>query len=131
MATVTKLLVRAALFVAIAALGLGAATLVLPGFHVSFSGLSMAVVSFAVLQSLITPLVTALTKRYAEALLGGIGLISTFLALLVASLLPDGLRIEGLATWVLGTLIVWLVTALASWLLPRFVERSAKRRDAA
>ena len=57
-------------------------------------------------------------RQYAPAMLGGIGLVSTFVALLIASLVPGGLTITGISTWVLATLVVWIVTALGGWLLP-------------
>ena len=47
----------------------------------------------------------------------GIGLISTFLALFVATLFPNGLHVNGVTAWILATLIVWLITALGTWIL--------------
>lgn len=63
-------------------------------------------------------------------------LATTALGLLAAALiLPDfqlslvggGLAITGIGTWILGTLIVWIVTALGAWLLPLI---ALKKRDA-
>ncbi|WP_396642177.1 hypothetical protein [Microbacterium sp.] len=60
-----------------------------------------------------------MARRYAPALLGGIGIVSTFVALLVVVLLPiGGLRITDAVAWVLGPVIVWLITALATMFLP-------------
>ncbi len=58
------------------------------------------------------------TRKHAPRVLGGIGLVSTFVALLVASLVPDGLTISGITTGILASLIVWIVTAIGGWLLP-------------
>jgi NhaP-type Na+/H+ or K+/H+ antiporter len=69
-------------------------------------------------QSVLAPLIFNLARKYASAVLGGIGLVSTLVALLIASALPGGIRVEGVATWVLAALVVWLVTALGGWLLP-------------
>jgi NhaP-type Na+/H+ or K+/H+ antiporter len=66
-----------------------------------------------------------MTRRYAPAFLGGIGLVSTFVALLLANLLTDGLQISGAVTWVLATLVVWLVTALGTLLLPLLLLKKA------
>ena len=52
------------------------------------------------------------------ALLGAAGLISTFIALVVANVAVDGLTITGALTWILATLIVWLGTMVAAFLLP-------------
>lgn len=70
-----------------------------------------------------SPVVDKLARRYAEPLLGGVGLISTFIALLVATLLSGGLRIHGVSTWIAATLIVWLVTALATLVVPRLLAK--------
>ncbi len=112
-----RFLIRTAIFLATAALGLLAANLLLDSFSVRASGFITAVVVFAVAQSVLAPFILMLARKYATALLGGIGLVSTFVALLLASLLTDGLAITGISTWVLATLIVWLVTALGGWIL--------------
>ncbi len=49
----------------------------------------------------------------------GIGIVSTFVALLIVVLLPiGGLRITDAISWVLAPVVVWLVTALATLFLP-------------
>ena len=61
-----------------------------------------------------------------ELVIGGVGLVTTFISLLITSLLPGGLSIDGFGTWALGTFIVWIVTALATWLLPGIMLREKK-----
>jgi hypothetical protein len=62
------------------------------------------------------------------AFLGGVGLVSTFVALLIASVVASGLVITGWQTWLLATLVVWLVTALATVTLPLlFLRRVVKQ----
>ncbi|WP_127472710.1 phage holin family protein [Microbacterium sulfonylureivorans] len=126
-------LIRAAIFVVSAALGLIVADLILPGFSLHWDdwwGIVLAVVIFAVLQSVLAPWLLKVTARHANALIGGIGLLSTFVALLIAVLIPAaGIGIDGPVAWIIGTLIVWLVTALASWLLPPiFIKRKVDDR---
>lgn len=128
-------LIRAAIFVVSAALGLIAADLILPGFYLHWNdwwGFVLAVVIFAVLQSVLAPWLFKITRRHANALIGGIGLVSTFVALLIAVIVPRaGIGIDGPVAWIIGTLIVWLVTALATWLLPPLFikKRVADRRS--
>ena len=127
------LLIRALIFLVSAALGLIAADLLLPGFFLHWNdwwGILLAVVIFAVLQSILAPWLLKITRRHANALIGGIGLLSTFVALLIAVLIPAaGIGIDGPVAWIIGTLIVWLVTALASWLLPPiFIRNQAQQR---
>jgi hypothetical protein len=132
---VLTLVIRALIFLVSAFLGLIAADLILPGFTLHWNdwwGILLAVVIFAVLQSILAPWLFKITRRHANALIGGIGLLSTFVALLIAVLIPAaGIGINGPVAWIIGTLIVWLVTALASWLLPPlFIKRKvADRRE--
>lgn len=68
------------------------------------------------------------------ALLGATGLVSTFVALLVAELISDGFTITGADTWLFATLIVWITTMLATLLLPIIlvkmgIENARERRS--
>ena len=66
-------------------------------------------------------------------MLGGIGIVSTFIALLIVVLIPGaGLGIGSpWWTWLVAPVIVWLVTALATVLLPPlFIKKKVgDRRD--
>ena len=76
-------LIRALIFVLSAAVGLIAADLLLPGFRIDWAdwwGFVLAVLIFAVLQSILSPWIATVAKRNAPALLGGIGIISTLIA---------------------------------------------------
>ena len=128
-------LIRALIFLVSAALGLIVADLLLPGFSLHWNdwwGIVLAVVIFAVLQSVLAPWLFKITRRHANALIGGIGLLSTFVALLIAVLIPAaGIGIDGPVAWIIGTLVVWLVTALATWLLPPlFIKNKVQDRRA-
>ena len=125
----TRLLLRALVFLGSAALGLLAAHLLLEDFVLSVTGFVAAVLIFAVAQTLLTPLTESMARKHAPALLGGVGVISTFVAPLIATLLAGGLSITGAATWVLATLIVWFVTAVAAWLLPKVLLKDRDEGD--
>lgn len=129
-------LLRALIFLVSAALGLIIADVILPGFHIDWANWGsfvLAIVIFAVLQSVLAPWIMKMTRRHAPAFLGGIGIVSTFVALLIVVLLPAaGIGISDALTWVLAPILVWLVTALATWLLPMvFVKRAVAERRAA
>jgi Mycobacterial 4 TMS phage holin, superfamily IV len=114
-----RMLVRAVVFLVSAAVGLLVAAAVVDGVAVSAAGLLVAVVVFAVLQSVLAPFLAKVAARNAPAFLGGIGLVSTFVALLAASALTDALTISGgVGTWVAATVVVWLATAVATLALP-------------
>jgi len=129
-----RFLIRAAIFLGTAAIGLLVAAAILPDFRFSASGALLAIAIFALAQSLLSPFILKQARRSAPALLGGIGLVSTFLALLITSFFPGGISVTGniVVTWILATLIVWIVTALGTWLLPLILikDRAGRRRAA-
>lgn len=118
-----RFLIRLAIYLGTAALALVITSLILTGFRISASGFLIAIGVFALAQSILTPFIINMARKYAPAVLGGIGLVSTFVALLIASFFPGGLAISGIDTWVLASLIVWLITALGGWLLPLLILR--------
>lgn len=129
-----RFLVRAAVFFVSTAIGLVVAMLVLDDMSIDATAFLVVVVIVAVLQAVLAPFLTKSTARNAPALLGGVGLISTFIALVVANVAVDGLTITGLSTWILATLIVWLVTMVAAFLLPLIlvklgIEQARERRS--
>ena len=92
------LLIRALIFLVSAALGLIAADLILDGFTLHWDdwwGILLAVVIFAVLQSVLAPWLLKITRRHANALIGGIGLLSTFVALLTKIDIPTSEETDG------------------------------------
>lgn len=125
-----RLLLRAVIFLGSAAIGILVAVWLLPDVSVSAAGFITAVVLFAIAQSVLAPFITKVAARNAPAFLGGIGLVSTFVALVIASIF-GGLTITGWRTWVLATIVVWLATALATLLLPLVVlKKHTADRDA-
>ena len=121
-----RLLLRIAVFLGSSALGLLAADFLVPGVSVPLWGFVTAVVIFTVAQAILAPFFLKMATRYASAFLGGIGLVSTFVALLLASLLSNGLSIRGVGSWIAATVVVWLVTAVATVVLPMLVLREKK-----
>lgn len=111
------------------ALGLWIASLVLDDMHVSGTAFVIAVVIFTVLMVVLQPLMTKLAMQHAESLQGGSALVTTFVALLITSLISDGLEISGVVTWILATVIVWLGSLLAGVILPMiFLKDAAEKR---
>lgn len=102
--------------VVLSAIGLLIAANVSTGVTLQLSGFLIAVLIFAAAQAILAPFVWNIARKYASAVLGGIGIVSTLLALWIATLLSSGgLTISGLWAWVRTALIVWLVTALGGW----------------
>lgn len=114
-----RFLVRTFIFLASAAVGLLVAAVLLDEVTVGVSGFLLTVVIYAVVQSVISPFLVKFAMVNAKALLGGIGLVATLVALIIADFYGDALAIRGgLRAWILATLIVWLTTVAATFLLP-------------
>ncbi|HSP76791.1 MAG TPA: phage holin family protein [Cryobacterium sp.] len=123
-----RFLIRTAIFLGSAALGLWVASLVLDGFTLTWQGFLVTVLVFAAAQSVLAPFIAKLAARNAPAFLGGVGLVSTFVALLIASVVANGLVITGWQSWILATLVVWLVTAVATVTLPLLFLRKVRQK---
>ena len=115
------------------AVGLIVASLVFDDFEINLAGFVLALIIFTVAVALLTPFLESTLRRNqsGSAALGGVSLISTFIALLVTDLLSDGVSISGIGTWIGATVVVWLGSLIAVFVLPflglrRFLE---ERRD--
>lgn len=127
-----RFLLSVAISIVSAALALLVISAVVDGVTVHTTGFLIAVLVFTVAQALLGPFVFNLARQYASAILGGIGLVSTFLALFVATLFPNGLQIDGITAWIFSTLIVWVITALGTWILGvLIIKRWWERRQLA
>lgn len=122
-----RMLIRAGIFFGAAAVGLLLAAWLVPGVRITLPGFLVAVAVFTVVQSLLTPIAIKIADRYSPSLVGGMGLLSTGLALWAASAFQGGVTIDGAMAWVLGTLVVWLATALGWWLLPLWLLKEKVR----
>lgn len=137
-----RFLLRTAVFLLAAAVGVLVAAGIFTAFDLeTFSinwsqplGFVLAVVVFAVVQAIISPFLAKVARNNAPALVGGVGLLSTFVALVVAVVLTDGLDVGSVAGWIVGPVVVWLAGMLAAFLLPLFllkegVEKVRENRE--
>jgi putative membrane protein len=125
-----RMIISALVHLAANAVGLLVAAMLLDGMSVSAGAFAIAVAIFTVVEMVVGPMIRQAAMRNANALLGATSLVVTFVGLLVTSLVSDGLRIEGIETWALGTVIVWLAALLATLLLPvLFVKKKVAERQ--
>lgn len=111
------------------AIGLWVAALVLDDMSISGVAFVVAVVIFTILEVILQPLILRTAMKHAEALRGGSALVTTFLALLITTLVSGGLSISGVVTWILATVIVWFASMIAGILLPMlFLKDAAEHR---
>jgi putative membrane protein len=113
------------------AVGLLVAAAVLDEMHVDAGSFFLAVIIFTVVAALLGPFLAVQMRRVGPSALGGVSLIATFVSLVVTDLVSDGFSISGAVTWIEATVIVWLASLVAVFILPflglrRFVE---ERRD--
>lgn len=113
-----RLVVRTLVALAGNAIGLIVAAVVLDDMEVSAASFVVAVVVFTIVLALLQPFIAVQLRRYAARALGGVALIATFVALVVTDLLSDGFSISGVTTWIAATVIVWVVSLVAVFVLP-------------
>lgn len=106
------------------AVGLAVAAWLLDGFSITSATFVVVAIVFTLIEVVLEPLVVKLALQYAPVLRGGIALVTTLVGLIVTTLVSDGLTIDGLTAWLVGTLIVWLGGVLASLILPLFIFKS-------
>lgn len=103
------------------AIGLWAASMFLEGFEVNASSFIMAVLIFTVTSAILSPFIGKVALTRAPFLMGGISLVSTLVALIITTLFSTGIVINGLSTWLMATLVVWLFSMIGNVLLPFIV----------
>lgn len=115
-----RFLIRTAIVLLGNAVGLIVASLVFDGFEIDVTSFIFALIIFTVAFAVLTPFIASVLRRNASssAALGGVALISTFAALLLTDVLSDGLSVSGIGTWVGATVVVWLASMIAIWILP-------------
>lgn len=106
------------------AIGLLVAAWILEDMTIDPAAFLIAVALFTGATVLFQPLITSIAVKQAQVLIGATALVTTFVGLLVTTLISDGLSISGLGTWVAAVVIVWLATLLAGLLLPVIFVKS-------
>lgn len=110
------------------AIGLITAALVLPDFRIGGLGFTISLIFFTIAQIILAPFVLKLAIKHAPAFRGGIALVTTFVVLILTTWLTDGLRVNGVATWITAPLIIWLATVIAGIFLPMVIFKKTVTR---
>lgn len=113
-----RFLVRLVVLVAANAIGLWVASLVLDDMSIDASSFIIAVLIFTVVLALMTPFMANMLRKGGSAALGGVSLIATLVSLIITDLISDGFTIDGVTTWILAAVIVWVASLLAAFILP-------------
>lgn len=112
-----RMLLQAAINIVMAAVAMLVAATLIDGVTLEPTGFVTVVVVFVLAQAVLGPVVFNMARQYASAILGAVGLVSTLLAVWVATLVADGLTLSTLTAWILTPLVVWVITALGTWIL--------------
>jgi hypothetical protein len=111
------------------AIGLVVAAVVLEDMALSGTAFVIAAAIFTVASIVLQPLIVKIAMKNATALMGSTALVTTFVGLVVTTVLSDGLSITGATTWVLATIIVWVAALVAGILLPAVFLKKAVTSD--
>src|SRR5689334_2797590 len=112
------------------AVGLIVASIVLDGVAISVTGFIIAVVIFTLCMGLFTPFLQSQFRDCNAALVGGVALIATLVSLIVTVIVSNGLQVHGVGGWLGGTVIVWVASLIAAFLLPFFgLKKYLENRD--
>lgn len=115
-----RFIVRTAIVLLGNAVGLIVASLVLDDFSIDVTGFIVSLIIFTVAVALMTPFLASTMRRNqsSSSAMGGVALISTFVALLITDIFTDGVSISGIGTWIGATVVVWVGSLLAVFILP-------------
>ena len=115
-----RFIVRTAIVLLGNAVGLIVASLVLDDFSIDVTGFIVSLIIFTVAVALMTPFLASTMRRTqsSSSAMGGVALISTFVALLITDIFTDGVSISGIGTWIGATVVVWVGSLLAVFILP-------------
>lgn len=110
------------------ALGLLASATLLNGFSIDSISFVMAVLIFSVSTFILGPLILKIALTNASYLVGGIALVTTLAGLLITNLISDGISINGLNTWLLATLIIWIFSIIGNLVLPLVIFKKTLQK---
>ena len=123
-----RMVIQAVVTLVANAIGLLVAAYVLDDFEVNASSFVLTVLIFTAATIILGPLITKIALSNAQFLMGGVALVTTFVGLVIADLLTDGLEIDGVGTWYIATGVIWVASLLAQIALPFILAKLALTR---
>jgi uncharacterized membrane protein YvlD (DUF360 family) len=116
-----RTVISLALLLGANAIGLIIAAALLDKMELDWTAFIFALIIFTIVEAVALPGIRKVAESKAPAISSGVALIATFVALLITDVLSDGLDIEGIGTWLLATLIVWICTMVAALILQKLL----------
>ena len=124
-----RMVIQAVVSLVANAIGLLVAAYLLDDFEINTSSFVLTVLIFTAATVILGPLITKIALTNAQFLMGGIALVTTFVGLVIADVLTDGLEIDGVSTWFIATLVIWIASLIAQIVLPLILTKLALTRD--
>jgi uncharacterized membrane protein YvlD (DUF360 family) len=119
----SRIITRLLVALASSAVAFVVADILVDNFSVSYPlGLIVPVVIFTLATLVVAPVADAMLEKYATWASIFLGLIVTWLALLITDLVTDRIDIEGAVSWILATAIVWIASIVTALVMRRFVR---------
>jgi hypothetical protein len=123
-----RFLIRTAIYFLSAFIGIIAADVILgDNFNVSgWTSYVWVAAIFAIVQAILSPLIDNMVSKNASAFSGGVGIVSSLVALAITNAVSSSLTVSGgIGTWILAAIIVWVFGAIAAFVLPFFLVKKA------
>jgi hypothetical protein len=117
------------------AIGILVSATLLDGFSIDAGALVVATLLFWIVHIVVQFLaLRVLIRQPSVALAGLLALASTVIALIAVNAIVSGMRVHGVDTYVLATLLIWVATTAADVVGHRIIrarreERREERRD--
>jgi putative membrane protein len=100
----------------------------LDGMTLEVQGLLIEVAIFTGVMILVEALVRRLSPLQGHVFLSGSALLATVIALVVTTLVTDGLQLSGASTWFLAIVLMWGFPVIVRLLLPYVIFKETLRR---
>lgn len=124
-----RLGIRILLSLAASAIGLIVCALLLDEFEISVEAFPFAVILFGIANAIVEPIVAFALLRWLHAAIGLIALLANALTLWLTDVISTGIDVRGVGTFVLATLIIWVVNVVLELVPgPWRRERALRRR---
>ncbi|HSC91815.1 MAG TPA: phage holin family protein [Gaiellaceae bacterium] len=123
-----RLGIRILLSLAASAIGLLLCSILLDDFDVSTVTFPFAVAVFGVVNLIVEPLVSFVLLRWLRGAIGLIALIVNAFTLWLTDVLTTGIDVHGLDTYVLATILIWVVNVVVTLIPGPWRRQRAGRR---
>ena len=123
-----RLGIRILLSLAASAIGLLLCSILLDDFDVSTVAFPFAVAVFGVVNLIVEPLVSFVLLRWLRGAIGLIALIVNAFTLWLTDVLTTGIDVHGLDTYVLATILIWVVNVVVTLIPGPWRRQRAGRR---